>query len=317
MISLISTVLNVAKNLEGLLFDIKNQTLKPEEVIVVDGGSTDGTIEVLQGNVNLEVHQGVGRSEGRNIAIAKAKSEFIAVCDGGTRLEQTWLENITKPLTEDSSVDVVSGFFKPDVANFFQKCLAAATIPILDEIEEDKFLPSSRSIAFRKSAWAAVSGYPNWLPICEDLVFDIKLKNAGFKFKFEKDAVVSWRPHSSTTKFFKQYFLYAKGDGYAKLWLVRHIIRYIAYLTGILFTYLALTDSFLWLLPFFAAQIGYFSKFYYRYLGHFPEEPEYSVIPAFSAISLLIVVGDIAKMIGYPIGVYERMSGKIKFEKWR
>jgi len=250
MISLISTVLNEAKNIRELLGDIKAQTKKPDEVIFVDAGSTDGTIQTLEGEVKLVVKKGAGRSEGRNIAIDEAQADIIAACDGGVRLSPTWFENLTSHFAIDPTIDVVSGFFKPEVNNFMEKCIASATIPILDEIEADKFLPSSRSVAFKKSAWAAVLGYPEWLPICEDLIFDIKLKNAGFKFKFDKDAIVYWKPEAKVSGFFKQYFSYSRGDGHAKLWLVRHIIRYIAYLTGILFIYLSLTDSFLWLLPF-------------------------------------------------------------------
>ncbi len=317
MIALVSTVFNEEKNISGLLSDIKAQTKKPDEVIFVDAGSQDKTKSLLEGNVNLVVKDGVGRSEGRNMAIERSESGIIAVCDAGTRISKDFLENLTKHLDNNSDIDVVSGFFLPDAKTFYEKCMASATIPILDEIEEDKFLPSSRSIAFKKSAWEQVGGYPEWLPICEDLVFDIKLKTKGFKFKFEPKAIAYWKPREKVSAFFKQYFLYARGDGHAKLWLARHIIRYTSYVTGFLFIYLSLTVSGLWLLPFFAAQFGYLSKFFYRYLGHFPNEPEFLLAAAFPYISLLVVLGDVAKMVGYPVGVYERVTGKIKFEEYR
>lgn len=317
MIALVSTVLNEEKNIAGLLSDIRSQTKKPDEIVFVDAGSADKTKAMLLDNVNLVIKEGVGRSEGRNIAIENCKSNIIAVCDAGTRVSKDFLENLTRHLQTNSGVDVVSGFFKPDATTFHEKCLASATIPILDEIEKDRFLPSSRSIAFKKSAWKKVGGYPEWLPICEDLVFDIKLKNKGFRFKFEPLAISYWKPREKVSAFFRQYFLYARGDGHAKLWFTRHIIRYTSYITGFLFIYLSFTVSGLWLLPFFAAQFGYLSKFFYRYMGHFPNEPEFLVTAAFPYISLLVVLGDVAKMAGYPVGVYERISGKIKFEEYR
>ena len=148
------------------------------------------------------------------------------------------------------------------------------------------------------------------------MIFDIKLKKAGFKFKFEPNAIAFWKPQEKVKKFFDQYFSYARGDGHAKLWTARHLIRYTAYVTGFLFVYLTFTVSALWLLPFFAAEIGYFSKFYYRYLGHFPTEHEYKIPIAFLFISFLVVVGDLAKMLGYPLGIFDRLSGKIKFERY-
>ena len=39
-----------------------------------------------------------------------------------------------------------------------------------------RFLPSSRSVAFRKSAWTAIGGYPAWLDYGEDIVFDLALQ---------------------------------------------------------------------------------------------------------------------------------------------
>ncbi len=311
------TVLNEINNLPNLLSDLLKQTVMPDETVFVDAGSTDGTKEFLGGKVGLIVKEGLNRSQGRNLAIKNTSAEIVAVCDAGTRLSDDFLENLTSPFSTDSSVDVVSGFFKPDVSTFFEMCLASATIPILDEVEEDKFLPSSRSVAFKKSAWEAVLGYPEWLSVCEDLIFDIKLKRNGFKFKFEPKAIAFWKPQQSINGFFKQYYSYARGDGHAKLWATRHLIRYSAYVTGLLLIYLSVFISPLWLLPLVAAELGYFSKFYYRYMGHFPLEPEPKMLIAFPYISILVIVGDIAKMIGYPLGIIERLSGKIKFEEYR
>lgn len=314
MIALVGTVLNEAKNISALASDIKKQTSKPDEVVFVDAGSSDGTVELLKKDFRVLVSKGANRSAGRNKAVQETHSDIVAVCDAGTRVQEDWLYQLTKHFSEDSSVDVVAGFFKPDAETFYLKCLASATIPILDEIEEDRFFPSSRSVAFKKTAWKEVGGYPEWLPICEDLIFDMKLKKHGFKFKFEPKAIALWKPREKLSGFFKQYFSYARGDGHAKLWTTRHLIRYSAYCTGFLFIFLAITVSPLWLLPFFAAQLGYFSKFYYRFMGHFTQEPEYKLVFALPYISFLVVVGDIAKMIGYPIGVLDRFQGRIKYE---
>ncbi|MGN6359191.1 MAG: glycosyltransferase family 2 protein, partial [Thermomicrobiales bacterium] len=46
-VSLVITVLNEAASLEPLLASIAAQTCPPAEIIVVDGGSTDGTLDVL------------------------------------------------------------------------------------------------------------------------------------------------------------------------------------------------------------------------------------------------------------------------------
>ena len=75
MISLITTVLNEKDNLADWLNGILSQTVLPEEIVIVDGGSTDGTWELLKeksGQNNLiKVWQHAGNiSSGRNFAIS-------------------------------------------------------------------------------------------------------------------------------------------------------------------------------------------------------------------------------------------------------
>ena len=53
-----------------------------------------------------------------------------------------------------------------------------------EDINPQTFLPSSRSVAFCKTAWEAVGGYPEWLDYSEDLVFDMALKEDVGNFAF-------------------------------------------------------------------------------------------------------------------------------------
>ena len=101
------------------------------------------------------------------------------------------------------------------------------------DIAPQAFLPSSRSVAFRKSAWAAVGGYPEWLEHSEDLVFDKALRERFGPFAFAPEAVAYFRPRPSLRAFYRQYHAYARGDGKANLWPRRHAIRYATYLIGL------------------------------------------------------------------------------------
>ena len=83
----------------------------------------------------------------------------------------------------------------------------------MEEWDEKAFLPSGRSIAFRKRAWESVGGYPENLYTGEDTLFDLRLKERGFKFKLAKNAIVYWRGRNTIKKFIKQFYLYGKGDG--------------------------------------------------------------------------------------------------------
>lgn len=320
MISLIATTLNEADSILDFLKSLENQR-KLDEVIIADGGSDDGTVEIIKvfnlkakTPIRLIKEKDINIAEGRNLAISKAKGEIIATTDAGCVIDEKWLEEITSPFYKNKKIRAVSGFFKPFPKTILEKYIAAVTIPVLKYIQGDKFLPSSRSVAFKKSVWKKVGGYPEWLPICEDLVFDVKIRKKGIKFYFTPQAIVYWRPRRTIARFFKQYYYYARGDGHAKLWAYRHLIRYMAYFSlilGVLFSYYFHIGVILIIIP---LGIIYLIKFYLRFIMHFPHENIFTYLGAILSLPFILFIGDLAKMIGYPVGILQRLTGKIRYE---
>lgn len=315
-VSLITTVKNEADSMERLLESILAQSRQPEEVIIVDGGSTDGTVEVIrayQGKLPLQIiiGQGFNISQGRNAAIAQAQGEIIASTDGGVRLDPDWLKYLVGPFEEDDSVAVVSGFFLPDSQSLFEIALGATVLPTLSEIEPRRFLPSSRSVAFRREAWKEVGGYPEWLDYCEDLVFDFKLRHAGFRFLFAPQAVAYFRPRPHLAAFFQQYYRYARGDGKADLWRRRHAIRYLSYLlAGPLLVALGLLRHPLWWGGLFLGAAIYLWTPYKRLLPLLRNRSPLDRVKALLLVPLIRITGDVAKMAGYPVGVLWRWRSR-------
>lgn len=207
MISLIATVLNEGQSMHRLMQSLVAQTRLPDEVVIVDGGSSDDTVAILQSYTDkaalwVLVAAGANISEGRNRAIAAAQGDIIAVTDAGVIVAPDWLEKITTPLISDANCTVSGGFFNPDDTNLFELAMSATVLPLRDEINPATFLPTSRSVGFRKSAWEAVGGYPEWLDYCEDLIFDLRIKQwmsrqPSTTIAFEPEAVVAFRPRGS------------------------------------------------------------------------------------------------------------------------
>ncbi|MDQ5826548.1 MAG: glycosyltransferase [Chloroflexota bacterium] len=318
-ISLIMTVRNEASSIARLLDSIAAQTLQPNEVVIADGGSTDGTEEVVTSYmdrlpVRLLAVPGANISEGRNAAIRKASHDIIAATDAGVRLEPGWLEALVGPLLDEAvGVEVVSGFFLPDPQTPFEMAMGATVLPAVEDINPDRFLPSSRSVAFRKAAWEAVGGYPEWLDYSEDLVFDLRLKELGYRFVFVPEARVYFRPRSSLRAFFLQYYRYARGDGKADLWRKRHAIRYATYLLGPVVAVWAwkrrssLAGKALFGLMGLAAA-GYCRRPYMRLLPLIDRLPMGSRLYVLALVPVIRLTGDVAKMLGYPVGVWWRVK---------
>ena len=323
-ISLVCTVLNEGESLRGLLESIVRQTRPPDEIVFVDGGSSDNTVAILREYerklpLRLLVEPGCNISAGRNRGVDAAHGHILAVTDAGVTLVPEWVERITTPLLHDPTVRVVAGWFEADPRTLFEAALGATTLPHVRDIVPDTFLPSSRSVAFRKAVWSAAGGYPEWIDYCEDLIFDLRLKQIAGDFVFVPGAVAHFRPRSSLASFYRQYYRYARGDGKADLWRKRHLIRYVTYLIVIplIFVLGLLLHPLLWLLYVPGALVYLWTP--YRRLGdalrRLPRLTPLGALYAAVLVPVIRVAGDIAKMIGYPAGLAWR--ARMKPPDWR
>lgn len=315
-ISLITTVLNEERNIFDFIKSINNQTILPDEVIIVDGGSIDNTPQLISKlynqckklNINLIIKKG-NRSVGRNIAIKNSKYDLIAVTDVGCTLDKNWIKNITSPFA-DLKIDVVSGFYKPTFKNIFQKCLSTYTSTMPDMINKEDFLPSSRSVAFRKSAWRSVKGYPENLDTCEDLVFDKKLKEKDSKFYFQQSAFVYWPQRKNIKEAFLQFLSYARGDGIARYFRPNTPFLYLRYLLGLFLVALSLVMKSIYLDIFIAlCFLGYILWSVFKNYKYVKNRKAFIYLP------MLQFSSDIAVLIGTTLGYIQGINIKNFFKK--
>lgn len=220
--SVIVTVRNEEASIDALLDSLLSGTRAPDEIVVADGGSTDGTVARLRARAEADprvrylVAPG-NRSVGRNAAIRAARHEVIACTDAGGEVEPEWLERILRPFEEEPAVDVVAGFYRPVGTTLFERAAGVVSAPSLHEIDRDRFLPSTRSVAFRRAAWERVGGFDQALDHNEDTPFGLALKAAGCRFAFAPDAVVRWRPRGDLTSFYRQHRRFGLGDGESRV----------------------------------------------------------------------------------------------------
>jgi glycosyltransferase involved in cell wall biosynthesis len=228
--SIVATVRNERDNIAAFIDSLLKQSVKPAEIIIVDGASTDGTREILEqysgrGEVVL-ISQDCNIAQGRNLGIGKSKNSIIAVTDAGCVVTDTWLENIQKCFDQDPQPDVVAGNFRFICQSTFEEAVSLATFPPdRDETEAARYFPSSRSLGFRKSAWEKAKGYPEWLSVAEDTLFNIRLRQLGCHFVFAKDAIVRWRPRESWRALARQRFNFARCNAQAGIGTQGYIIN--------------------------------------------------------------------------------------------
>ena len=308
-ISLCATVKDEAGAVDELISDLKNQTRLPDEVVVVDGGSTDGTGRRLAAGLDgwtafkLIHYPGSNIAQGRNHAVAASSGDIVALLDAGLRLRPDWLESLAGPLESQPAVDVVFGYVLSRPTGFFEAVLGAVTIPDEPEIDPDEYPPSAGSLAFRRE-FVEECIFPEWLDFGEDMYLDLKWRAQGRRLLHASGADVGFRPRRDLRAFFRQYFNYAKGDGKAGMWWSRHLIRYCSYAVGAWLGFLAPGRPFA-LLLLAVAGIAYLRRPYLRLARLIPRMSPQGALAAVALVPAIRAVGDIAKMLGFLVGLNE------------
>lgn len=113
-ISVIIPVFNEEKYIGQCLTALKKQTIKPDEIIVVNNNSTDKSIQIINSfKKNLPIKIVNEKKQGiiftRNRGLDKAMGEIIIRTDADTRQPKNWLATIKKNFLEKKEIDALTG----------------------------------------------------------------------------------------------------------------------------------------------------------------------------------------------------------------
>ncbi|HTB83371.1 MAG TPA: glycosyltransferase [Candidatus Sulfotelmatobacter sp.] len=224
-VALISTVFNEGEDIFRWAEALRKQTRHPDEFVIVDGGSMDGTPERLRQAFNHGdfpapkiIVEKCNIARGRNIAIQNTTAEIIAATDAGSFPAPDWLVEITQPLLADPALDVTGGLNITQDVTPFQKYLLQLESREETGVNGGGVHPSSRNTAFRRGAFAAVGGYPEWLTLAgEDALFTHELNLIGKKCMYNSRAVVRWSLRETAAAYYRLLYRNAYGAAEAQL----------------------------------------------------------------------------------------------------
>ena len=229
-ISLVSTVFNDQQGVIAFFEAIEIQTSKPDEVVVVDAGSTDGTWEVLKDQQNKtsnrdfkvialqEVRCNVAR--GRDLAIEAAAGDVIVSTDIGCEWRPKWLEELVTPFYKDPDLELVIGSWVVRKEKLRGKWALTEWALKGDrklEADADSY-SSSRSIAYKKDVWEALGRYPEDLTLAaDDAVFHFLIEKAEVNRVGSPKINCYWHRHETLRGFLREQFRYGLGDGESQI----------------------------------------------------------------------------------------------------
>lgn len=215
--SVITPVKNEANDILLYLNSIEEQSLVPEEVIIVDGGSHDGTPSIIREfakksktKIKVIEIQSKSISEQRNLAIREAKNELIVMADAGNVLNENYCRNMVGALKEYPDAELVGAIYYA-LHNEFEEHF----IYKWDGFEGWKeFLPAGKTMAVRKSKFLSMGGFPEFLKFTgEDALFDLYYRNISTHWVFNKAAYVHWDIPRTWDGCLKKFYSYGEGSG--------------------------------------------------------------------------------------------------------
>lgn len=248
-VTAITTVLNEAQTIEDLISSLSQQSLDDLEIIIVDGGSTDGTWETLQRLAAKEPRLRIIRDEtcnlsaspgpiarGRNRAIEEASSAVIACADAGCQYDSEWAARLTAPILKDDAEYSLGGsYIDPQQATIWD-IAAAPFLGVKLSPEGQRKSCTTRSMGLTKDLWRRVGGFPEVNLFGEDTLFDLRARELTIPV-FPDGAMSRYNPRFTFSGAARKLGLYATSDGVLgvrRARLLRNLLRCLAQLAALI-----------------------------------------------------------------------------------
>lgn len=215
-ISVIIPTLNAGKYLFELLDKIYSQTLKPDEIIIIDSSSNDNTIEIASSFSDTKIIQ-INKSDfdhgkTRDIALRRSEGDIVIfLTQDAIPANNELIANLVKPLS-DTSIAVSTGRQLPkENASNIEKLVREFNYPNHSFVKSQKdiqilgikaFFVSDACAAYNRKIYIELGGFDYPLKTNEDMFYAAKAIQNGYKVAYTAEAVVY---HSHNFSILEQY----------------------------------------------------------------------------------------------------------------
>lgn len=216
-VSVIATLFNESRTAAPWVSSLMAQTLEPDEILIVDAGSTDGTQTILRdhlrmfgGRVELIEVPGASIAEGRNIALDRCTGDVVVMMDGGCSYSDHYIATLVAPHAKGKTAVSACGYRATSADATIQSELSPRFADFSDD-EWSVWLPSTRCMA--------ISGdlrirFPEWLTLTgDDTLFDVWLRREVKDWYFTSEVLVAWQGPDHENGLNVLWSRYETGDG--------------------------------------------------------------------------------------------------------
>jgi len=202
--SVIIVTYNHAKYMRNCISSVLKNT--PSEVIVVDNGSSDGTVELIEKEFPqvklIRSPRNLGYGGGNNFGVKHAKGEYIALLNPDTKVEENWLEELLKSLENEKKLITTPKILTYDgskintcgnIDHFTGLTFTRGLNESPEKFNEFEYLSglSGACFAMRRKDYLELGGFDeNFLTYMEDAEFSWRAHAKGFKILYVPTSIV-------------------------------------------------------------------------------------------------------------------------------
>ena len=212
-VSILITTLNNEQTIGECLRSIFELNYPKEllEVIVVDGGSNDSTIKIVQNYPAKIIVKQLNAPAAYNYAINHAESEFIGIIDADAKVEKEWLNKLITHL-KNTEVAGVSGTIETwNREGLLPRCIGYDLKYRYSRIKGEANRIATMNLLLKKSIIKEVGGFNENLPTQYDTDLGVRITSKGYKIVLEPQAKCYHFNRPTWREYFRQQLQYGKN----------------------------------------------------------------------------------------------------------
>ncbi|MBI5619871.1 glycosyltransferase [Candidatus Gottesmanbacteria bacterium] len=211
VISIVLIGLNEEKLVGTCMQSLVNQNIdKPYEVIFVDGGSTDGTVDIVKRytdrlRLRIIIHKGQGIGDSREEGFRATSAPIIASTDSDVILPEDWIKKIYYHIKSHPQCIGIVGPYTLYPSNRALRYLFLMVIRLADlfgKIISGMYLFRGMNFAIRKEVWGKTGGFEKSISALEDVDLAVKASKFG-TICYVWSLIILTSPRRFQRKFFK------------------------------------------------------------------------------------------------------------------